>query len=348
MGVKNAGGGEILDFVGKGKKAVSYLDDSLINAYKYVPYVQAVLYVLILILMVYVILKMFNIKSPFTKKGVKSQVGYVEEIRKRDESIVRANKWLKVITEFIEKTPLAIDKNHLEYWNYNIGRAGIKIPGGYRYMKAVEFNALTQVIALISSMFSILILLFVNSILGWVLLIGTIVLANYCPLAFIRQTVKAKDMEITENFCECYLMLHYVLMENSVTPLHSVLKSYAKTTSSSEMHKFVDVCVHYIDTYGDYEATRYIANDYREIPEIVKLMRLVRQVNEGGEIKAELVGFRDELIDAQEYAIERHMNKIIAKARASFNILVPILIQAVLSAMSIYMKDLGLAKGLLG
>lgn len=348
MNTNNAGGGEILQYWGSSSGKSSFLDEQLIKMFKYVPVVQVILYVLLLGLMVYFIMKMFNVKSPLAKRGVKSQIDYSERIRKRDASVIRANKMMAWVTNIIEKSPLAMDKGHMEYWNYNIGRAGIKIPGGSRYMKAVEFHAMTQAIAVLSCGLSILIAVLINSILGWVLFIGTLILANYCPMAFIRQTVKAKDMEITENFCDFYLMLHYVLIENSVTPLHTVMKSYDKTTNSQEMHRFIDVCIHYIDTYGEYEATRYIAKDYREIPEVGKLMRLIRQANEGGEIRAELIGFRDELIDAEEYAIERHMKKIISKARASFNILVPVLIQAILSAMSIYIGDLGLAKGLLG
>ena len=136
-------------------------------------------------------------------------------------------------------------------------------------------------------------------------------------------------------------MIHYVLMASSQTPLEGIMKSYQKTTDSEEMKHFVDVCVHYIDTYGEYNATNYIAKAYREIPEVAKLMRLIRQANEGGDIKAELLGFRKELLDAKRYTIEKKMKKLVDMGRAQFNILMPVLIQAVLSAMSIYFEDLG-------
>ena len=55
------------------------------------------------------------------------------------------------------------------------------------------------------------------------------------------------------------------------------------------MHRFVDCCIHYIDTYGEYEATKFITRQYREIPQVGKLMRLIRQANEGGDVRAELV-----------------------------------------------------------
>lgn len=40
-------------------------------------------------------------------------------------------------------------------------------------------------------------------------------------------------------------------------------------------------------------------------------MRLIRQANDGGDIKAELIGFRNELLNARRHTIEKKMNKLI-------------------------------------
>ena len=42
------------------------------------------------------------------------------------------------------------------------------------------------------------------------------------------------------------------------------------------------------------------------------------------------------------------MNKLVARARASFNLLYIVLVQAILSAMAIYIDDLGSASSFLG
>lgn len=348
MNTNNIGGGEILQYINNGSKEASRLDENLIRMFKMLPFVKVLIYILIIVLFVYVILKMFNVGSPFSKRGTKSEIKQVMYIKKRDAKILRANKFMAWATKIIGRTPLSLDKTYREYWQYNITRAGIKIPGGSRYMKAVEFHSLIQIASLLSIAVAFLIMLFINTILGWVLIFTTVIITNSCPMLIVRQTVKDRDQEISDNFSELYLMLHYVIIENTTTPLSGIMKSYAKTTASYEMIRFIDVCIHYIDTYGEYEATRYIAKDYREIPEVGKLMRLIRQANEGGEIRAELLGFREELINAKEYALKRRRDKLVGKARASFNILLIVLVQAILSAMSIYMSDLGLAKGLLG
>lgn len=343
------GGGEILDFSKKANGGVpSNLDDTLIRSFKFVPLVQSIVYVLLVVLMVMAIMKMFNMRSPFNKRGIKSELDYINQVKRRDANILRANSIMRITTKIIEKTPLALTKSSHEYWQYNITRAGVKIPGGSRSMQATEFNAVVQLVTLILLGLNVIILLLFNSILGSVLIVFTLIVSSYCPMMVIRQIVKERDNEITANFADFYLMLHYVLLASSSTPLSGVMKSYNKTTSSEEMHRLIDSCIHHIDTYGEYEATRYIAKDYREIPEVGKLMRLIRQTNEGGDVKAELNGFRDELIDAKEYAIKLRMNKLVNKARLSFNVLLPVLLQVIMSAMSIYMSDLGLAKGLIG
>lgn len=349
MGLGKLGGGEALKFMGKGaQKVSSMLDEGLIKLFMMVPFVKILVGLLITVITVILILKAFNIRSILKGRAIRTELKYIDEVKHRDEYIIRTNNNIRRITRFIENTPFSLNKAYRDYWNYNINRAGIRIPGGSRYMKAEEFNALIQMVALFSMGIAILIIAFINSMLGWVLLIFVIVITNYCPMMIVRQMVKEKDMEIRSNFADFYLMIHYVLIASSGTPLISVLKSYEKTTTSKEMHRLVDVCTHYIDTYGEYEATRYIAKDFRELPEIGKLMRLIRQVNEGGNIKAELLGFRTELINEKKYNMGKKMEKLVGRAKLSFNILMIVLVQAILSAMSIYLSDLGLIKGLIG
>ena len=344
----NLGGGEILKILTNKHRENSNLDENLMLMFKFVPIVKILVYVVLVLLMLYVIMRMFNISTPFKGKGIKSEMGHINEVKKRDAGILRANKFMRRVTNIIGRTPLAMESNTKDYWQYNITRAGLKIPGGFRNMRAEEFHALVQFGLILSILVSLLIMILLNSVLGWVLIMFSIVIANTAPMMYVRQIVKGKDLEIKTHFADFYLMIHYVLIANANTPLSGIMKSYAKTTNSTEMHKFIDVCVHHIDTFGEYEATRKIARDYRELPEVGKLMRLIRQANEGGEIEAELMGFRAELINEKQYAMSKRREKLVGRAKASFNILMIVLVQAILSAMSIYITDLGIAKGFMG
>jgi hypothetical protein len=250
---------------------------------------------------------------------------------------------MKTLTSIIEKSPLAMPKSNIEYYSYNLTRANVRIPGGARVMHPEEFNAIIKSVQVFVIAVGLLTSVFVSASIGAITIMLALFLGNTMPMATIRSTVKVKDNEIVENFAEFYLMIHYVLLASAGTPISGIIKSYDKTTESQEMHRFCDVCLYYIDTYGEYEGTRYISKQYREIPQVGKLMRLIRQANEGGDVRAELVGFRTELLEARKYAIQKRMEKLVMKAKASFNILVPILIQAIISAMAIYFEDISLA-----
>jgi hypothetical protein len=120
-------------------------------------------------------------------------------------------------------------------------------------------------------------------------------------MIIIRSVVKSKDAVVKRNFFDMYCKLHYSLMSGGVTPINKLLQIYAKTTDDPEMLRFVDNCCNLIETYNEYGATTRIADDYREIAEVGKLMRLVKQQADGADITAELVGFREELIAEEKY-----------------------------------------------
>jgi hypothetical protein len=337
------GGGEILQYMtGEGYSAeYSRMDNGLITQFQMLGWVKLLIIALIILIAVWALLKIINVK-PFKGKGIINELDHMNEVRKRDAAILKKNKYIQDLTSIIEKSPFKMDRTKVPYMNYNLERADIRIPGGRRVIKAEEFNAVIKTIQILITLMGILLLL-VNYMLGIVVIIFSVIICGTIPMMYIRGLVKTKDEEIEENFSDFYLMIHYVLMARANTPLSGIMKSYDKTTNSAEMHKFVDVCVSCIETYGEYEGPVRIAERYKEIPVVQKLMRLIRQANEGADIASELRGFREEILEAKKYAMERRGEKIIARAKASFNLLMPILVQAVISATLIYAEDLSIA-----
>lgn len=335
-----AGGGEILQYWGnQATKQQSQMNVDNIIQYAMLPYVRLLAAALLIFLAVWIVLKILDVKQPTKGKGMKNALAYMDAIRKYDATVLANNRRIRILTSIVEKQPFALPKRQVDYWQYNIDRAQIYIPGKTRLYKATELHAVFVGLTFLFDVCS-LVILPISPILQISLVVFFSVMLQIFPMRVIRQIVSQKDDEIVANFSDFYLMLHYVLIASSQTPMEGIMKQYQKTTNSEEMKHFVDVCVHYIDTYGEYEATRYIQKAYKEIPEVAKLMRLIRQANDGGDIKAELIGFRNELLNARRHTIEKKMNKLIQMGRAQFNILMPILIQAVLSAMQIYFEDL--------
>lgn len=344
MNTHNAGGGEVLDYWGQNNQdGPVYLDTDLIKQFLMLPFVKLIIILLLIGVAMVLILKLLEVRSPFKGKALTLELEQLDRLKRHDASIIRSNNFISNLTKIVQYSPLQLNKSYVDYWTYNLSRADIRIPGGYRVMRPEEFNALITAGEAVGTVLGLFIGIFWNIAFGVIIIILSFVIGSTVPMSIVRATVKEKDNEIIANFADFYLMIHYVLLASSSTPLAGIMKSYDKTTSSQEMHKFVDVCIHYMDTYGEYESTRHIAKQYREIPEVGKLMRLIRQAHEGGDIRAELVGFRDELLAAKKYAIEKRMEKLIMKARASFNLLTPVLIQAIISAMAIYFDDLGAA-----
>ncbi len=337
------GGGEILDYVDTSKAETTQpmLDEGVIRSFEALPYIKFLAIGAIIVIMVVLIFKIFRVRSRFRGKGIKNELNQVDRLKSRDKRILRANGFIDKITKFIEKTPFSVSKLNVEYMNYNLMRAGLKTPGGNRYMRAEEFNAILKMTILLVTLIGIICILFVSMIVGAIIIVSGIILINVVPKMVIRSIVGAKDNEIKNNFADMYLMVHYVIIADAGTTVASVLKSYSNTTSSKEMKRFVSVCIEHIETYGEYEATKYIIKDYREIPVVCKLMRLIKQANEGGDVVEELKGFRAELLREKRYRIEKKMEKIVRKANWSFNILMIILVQAIISAMAIYLEDLG-------
>ena len=337
------GGGEILQVGGDNTELFPYMDTNLMQQFEMMGLVQWLIIALLIAFMIIVIMKILGKKSPLKGKGIAAELDVMADIRKRDAAILAANKNIRMITDIIEKTPLTLSKYQVDYWNYNLVRADIRIPGGSRVYKAQEFNAIVKAAQILVVAMSIFLAVFINTILGFVLAVGAVFLGNTLPLMTIRAIVKAKDEEIEANFSDFYLMIHYVLIARANTPLSSIIKSYDKTTSSEEMHKFANVCISLLDTYGEFVGPAMITERYKEIPLVCKLMRLIRQSNQGADVAPELIGFRKEIINAKEYALKKRGDKLIARARASFNLLMPVLVQAVISAMMIYMDDLSVA-----
>jgi hypothetical protein len=343
------GGGEVLEYWGQNPERNEYqwLDGNLIRQFEALGWIRYLIFAILIALAILFILRLFQIK-PNRRKGLVSELEYMGKLKKRDKKIIATNKLIRQITSFMEKTWFSMPKGNVEYWQYNLRRAGIKIPGGARDLTAQEFHAILQAIQAALVLVIGPISFLINPMMGLMLVVIILIVGSTIPIQVIRARVAAKDLEIKKNFCDYYLMIHYVLLASSNTPLSGVMRSYAKTTESEEMVRFVDTCISYMETHGEYEATNFIAKDYREVAMVGKLMRLIRQANEGGEVKAELIGFRDELLAERKFAIARQMDKLVSKAKFSFNMLLIILVQAIISAIGIYLSDLGSSFSMFG
>lgn len=336
------GGGEILQLESDPNYESPYFNQGVIDNFQNYGTVKVLISILLMVLAVMTIMRLLSIRSLWKDKSIQNELNNINEIKNRDKQIMFANKSLKKITKTVNKAGMKVSNESKEYIAYNLKRAGVKAPGGMRAMTPDEFNGCIRIGEVALMLLSLVVMLFMNLLLGLVLFVVSILLLETLPMLIVRSKVHARDAEIKDNFLDLYLMLHYELLTGGNTPIARTMRSYLKMAPPGEMIRFVDNCCTIFDTYGEYQGTLHVSSDYRELTEVCKLMRLIKQQQDGGDVEQELMGFRESLIDEHSYKIERKADKLVKKAKASFNILMIVLVQAVLSAMSLYLPDLSM------
>ena len=297
--------------------------------------------VLISIIALLLIMRVFNVRSLITGKGITNSLRNIEKARSRDYFVLSSNRALMNLAKWVQSGIFKLNRSKEEYLAYNLKRANVKAPGGTRIIEPKEWNALVVVCTGFCVTVGVLITLFINYMIGFVIIATSFACGSLLPMQFLRAAVKAKDAEIENNFTDLYLMLHYVLMEGAKTSLDKIMRTFGKTTNSEELKRFIDISAEYMETYGEYEATKYIMNDYREVECVCELMKLIKQLYDKADIRNDLLAFRTRVVDKKELLLNKRVDILIARARRSFVILMIILVQAVVSAMAIYIPDMG-------
>lgn len=307
-------------------------------------YIKLLVVVLLVVLALMVLKSIYGIRSIFTSKSIRLEVDNFNSIRDRDARVLKANKFIRFINNIVTNKGIRVKPSYREYIQYNLDRANVRIPGGSRCYTPDEFNSLKVLGICLSVILGLLLVYFISPIIGLLVMCLLSFNCAVLPMTIIRRIVADKDNEIRVDFPDLYLMIHYEIVSGANTPLAKSFLSYKRITKSPEMIKFVNRSVDLLETYGEIEAANEIAKAYREIPEVTRLMRLIGQLHSGGNVVKELNGFREQIIKDKKYRVEIRMNKLVGRARASFMLAYIILIQAILSAMALFLPRMDMIK----
>lgn len=338
----SVGGGDILDFFNRAnRESLQYMDNDLLNNFANIGLYKVILIILILIIFIILMFKLFGIRGVRKDAGIQAEIDNVKTLRKTERRILRNQKILTRLKTIVSAFGLDPDEVYKDYMNYNLKRAAIMAPSGDRPMDAYEFNALVVCGEVVTSIVCILIMLIWSLPLGFMALAISLVAWSTFPKSYVRAIALERDNVIKDNFFEFYQEIHYILKDGGKTPLAKRIRSYEKGVKDKpELIQFAETCADLFDLYGEAEGAKKAAKEFREIPDVTKLMRLIQQFNEGANIAHDLEGFRQTLLLKQQMRLEDEQKKLINKARASFNVLMIVLFQAILSAMAIYAQDL--------
>lgn len=347
-GRDTVGGGEILDFFSNSARQTwETLNGDLINQIGALPFIKIGICILLLLILILIVFRILGLGNGLVYSGVDAEIANINNLRKLDAYIIKRNKQLSFITKFIENLGLGVDRSRISYLEYNLKRAGLKNPGGQRVLTPQEYNAIIKALILVFVCFGLLITLFSVTI-GIIVIVLGVSFMSFVPDTILRDIVVRKDAVIRRNFFDFYGELHYPIVGNEGTPLVKILRNYAKVDLLPEMQEFTNDVADIFDLHGEYEGTKYVAQEYKEIPEVSKLMRLIRQYHDGADVVNDMMGFREQLLLQQQMQIDKFCDKIIRRARSSFYLIYIILFQAIISAMAIYLPDLGNIGSLFG
>jgi len=338
------GGGDVLDYLfGEDPWNWRYMDGKMIDTIRSLGVIKLAIFVIIIGLVIFFICQLWGVKSSFKNKAARSEIRNFNAIRKHDKRITRARKWIGISEKAVKKLGLGVSSTQKEYMEYNLKRANIYVPGGKSVMTPDQFNAIIKVGTFLTACLSVLIIIFINSTSGALLMLLGISLWSVLPNMIIRNIVSSKDSMIKANFFDFYSEIHYALKSNTKEPLVKRIRAYGEMEASSkpEMSEFALNCADMFDTYTESTGAARIAKDYREIPDVTKLMRLIQQFNSGADIQQDLDGFRSKLMLEREMAIDATIEKRKALAMRVMLILMILFAQAIMSAVAIYIPDLG-------
>lgn len=338
------GGWEIIEYMKmlqSNESNYRFMNTSLMMQYT----VYSVVKVLIVCLLLYACFKVsmliLNVGARGSYSAVDRELSSIHKFRRVSMRQDSFYDFIQAISELIRKTPLALSEAERTEMSYVLSRAGIRLPGRDSDITGDQYNAILRLCQLVGVLISIGVFISSGILAGVIMLVIVILGGNTIPNIIIDGMASSKDKEIEKEFFDFYINIHYALLSGSRESMSDIMKGYAKVTESSEMLRLIESCTYAFDTYGEYVGAQKMGEKYRELPLVSKLMRLIKQSNEGANIKVDLEGFREELLNKKVYGYQLESDKRVEKVRASMILLMPILIQAIISAALLYLGDMG-------
>lgn len=343
------GGGEVLNYFGQSEQEWTHMNGELIGNLQRLGLYKFLIILLILIIFCIVAMKLLGIRTVVKDAAVRAELDNVKTLKKTEKSIVNQQRQLNKLKNLVHSVGLSPGDAYVDYMNYNLRRAGILAPGGDRALDACEFNALIKSGLFVTEAVFLFITLFVSAPIGAVLMLIDAVSWSTFPTVMVRSKASERDKVIKDNFFEFYQEIHYILINGGKSSISKRMRAFAKSARNKpELEQFAETCADLFDIYGEAEGAAKAAKEFKEIPDVGKLMRLIQQFNEGADIEKDLIGFRETLLLKHQMKLEEEQKKIINQARASFAVIYVVLYQAIFSAMLIYIKDIVGAGSMMG
>ena len=325
------GGGEVLNLFGK-QEVIDGINETAYNIKMNAPKAIIVLTIILFVAMIYGLITIFGIFNSATLASINSTVALSLSVDKKQW---RTRKFLNSMVSLQSRGIFKLDPYKADDLSFNLQRLGWKIRD--IPITAEMYNGLKIFGSICIIVLASFISLVTFNPIG--LLIGAIGVVAVGSLdTFIAMRVHQLDEEISKNFLELYLILYHTMVADGGATLASLLRVYL-ATAEGEMAIVTEKIIYSMETYGEALGCDKLTNAFRH-EYVTRLMRLIKGYVQGADVRDDLRGFRALLIENREREIEHESEKLQMKARMSFYILMPVLAQAIISAMAIYFGDI--------
>lgn len=325
------GGGEVLNLFGK-KEVIYGLSETAYNLKLNAPKAIVLLTIIIVCAMIYGLIEIFGIFSSATIANIGAAVSISLSVDKKQWQM---RKFLNAMVALQSRGVFRLDPYKADDLSFNLQRLGWRlrdIP-----ITAEMYNGLKIFGSLVVTVVSLLVFLVTFNPI--VLVVGVMFIVVIGSMdTFIAMRVRQLDAEISKNFLELYLILYHTMVADGGASLASLLRVYL-ATAEGEMAIVTEKIIYSMETYGEALGADKLTNAFRH-EYVTRLMRLIKGYVQGADVRDDLRGFRSLLIENREREIEKESERLQMKARMSFYILMPVLVQAIVSAMAIYFGDI--------
>lgn len=325
------GGGEVLNLFGK-KEVIYGLSETAYNIKLNAPKAIILLTFVLMFAMVYGLVQIFGVFNSATLASLNSTLTLSLSVDKKQWQM---RKFLNAMVALQSRGIFRLDPYKADDLSFNLQRLGWKlrdIP-----LTAEMYNGLKIFASIITAVIGALAGLVTMNPMAPMIAVIFIILIGSLDV-FVAMRVHQLDEEISKNFLELYLILYHTMVADGGASLAGLLRVYL-STADGEMAIVTEKIIYSLETYGEALGCDKLTNAFRH-EYVTRLMRLIKGYTQGADVRDDLRGFRALLIENREREIERESEKLQMKARMSFYILMPVLVQAIISAMAIYFGDI--------
>lgn len=320
-----------------------------IDLSKYFTIKDIIVYILLLILVIFALVKL-NIIG--TRKGVKKS----NKQRDKERSKVRKRKFTIFFMKQFGNIYMLLGNSSQEYLfelKYLIERNNVQVKALDRMIKPEEVVGIFRFIQMLVILITIFVVSFTLNFAFVALVLGVFIPNLY--IIFLKGKIAVEDEQLEMDFPDLYLLLYSRLKKGAHTQLDPTIRDYVRSLNDMygvgqghiAIRRFCSRFSANVDVFGEEITSIKNLREYYRSPTVVNFCNLAIQALTGVDNREKLLTFKQELAEERRVRMDLKAAALVRKGTRAINIIYVILFEfIVLSWLS--KIDLSLFNNFLG